>query len=184
MKYLPNALTILRLFMVPFFAVLFFSPIENNRLYALIIFLVANVTDILDGYLARKYNVVSVVGIVLDPLADKLMLLTALVCLWIYGSMPIWVLAIVLINESILIIVGINMYFRKEKAVIPANKFGKIATVLFSLAVFLMILLPGQPITIVIVIIALVSKLISFTSYGIKYVKKLGFKPPSGGEHR
>jgi cardiolipin synthase len=64
------------------------------------------------------------------------------------------------------------MYFRKKKSVIPANKFGKMATVLFSIAVSLMILLPGQPFTMAIMIIALISKLISFSSYVIKYFKK------------
>ena len=172
MKYVPNALTILRLFMVPAFALLFFSLIPNNHRYALLIFLLAGFTDWLDGFLARKYDVVTVVGIVLDPLADKLMLLTALFCLTIYGSMPIWVLAIILANESILIIVGVAMYFRKKKSVIPANKFGKIATLLFTLAVFLMIVLPGHSFTMTIMIIALISKLISFASYGIRYFKK------------
>lgn len=172
MKYVPNALTFLRLMMVPVFAVLFFSPIENNHIYALIIFLMAGVTDFLDGFIARKYHVVSVVGIVLDPLADKLMLLTALVCLAAYGSMPAWVLVIVLINESILIIAGINMYFRKKKSVIPANKYGKTATVLFSLAVFLMIVLPGLPITRIVLIVALIAKIFSFATYGVNYLKK------------
>ena len=172
MKYVPNALTILRLFMVPAFALLFFSSIADSHLYALLIFLLAGFTDWLDGFLARKYDVVSIVGIVLDPLADKLMLLTALFCLTIYGSMPIWVLAIILANESILIIVGITMYFRKKKSVIPANKFGKAATVLFTLAVFLMIVLPGHSFTMTIMIIALISKLISFGSYVIRYFKK------------
>lgn len=172
MRYVPNALTVLRLLMVPVFAMLFFSTIENNHIYALIAFLVAGLTDFLDGYIARKYQVVSVVGIVLDPLADKLMLLTALVCLAVYGSMPIWVLVIVLINESILIIAGTSMYFKKKKSVMPANIFGKIATVLFSLAVFLMIVLPGQPLTNIMLIVALVSKIFSFVSYGVNFLKK------------
>ncbi len=172
MKYVPNALTILRMFMVPAFAVLFFSSIEYNHIYALLIFLLAGFTDWLDGYLARKYDVVTVVGIVLDPLADKLMLLTALICLTYYGSMPIWILVIVLINETILILAGISMYFRKKKSVIPANKFGKMATVLFTIAVFMMIVMPNQPFTMAIMIIALFSKLISFSSYVIKYFKK------------
>ena len=172
MKYVPNALTILRLFMVPVFAVLFFSSIKNNHLYALIIFLAAGLTDFLDGYIARRYEVVSIVGIVLDPLADKLMLLTALGCLAIYGSMPIWVLVIVLINESILIIAGIKMYFKKTKSVTPANKYGKIATVLFSLAVFFLIVLPGQAFTMAMLIIALGAKIFSFLSYGLNFLKK------------
>jgi cardiolipin synthase len=171
MKHVPNALTILRLIMVPIFVMLFFSPMKNNHIYALAVFLAASITDILDGYIARKYDLVSIVGIVLDPLADKLMLLTALICLTISGLMPLWVLVIMLLNESILIITAVFMYFRKEKSAVPANIFGKIATVLFSIAVFMLIVLPGYPSTKMILIIALLSKIASFTSYGIGYLQ-------------
>ncbi|HSN58547.1 MAG TPA: CDP-alcohol phosphatidyltransferase family protein, partial [Clostridiaceae bacterium] len=68
MKYIPNAITLLRLLMVPFFAFVYFSEMPNAQVYALALFLAAGFTDVLDGYLARKYDVVSVVGIVFDRL--------------------------------------------------------------------------------------------------------------------
>lgn len=172
MKYLPNAITILRLFLIPVFIWLFFSEMEHNYVWALVVYLFAGVTDLLDGYLARKYDVVSVVGIVLDPLADKLMLLTALACLMLAGILPIWALTIMLIIEGFQIISGIILYLHPRQDVIPANKFGKAATVLFSLSVSLMMLAPDFTATHILLILAILSKAISFGSYGIHFFKR------------
>ncbi|GMQ59534.1 CDP-diacylglycerol--glycerol-3-phosphate 3-phosphatidyltransferase [Vallitalea sediminicola] len=165
MKYVPNILTIIRMFLVPLFPVVFFSSGENAHIYALIIFLAASFTDFVDGYLARKYNVVSVVGIVLDPLADKLMLVTTLGCLYFSEYIPIWVLLIILIKETCLVLSGIFLYLRKEKTVIPSNKFGKLATVIFSAAIFLIIVLPDHFISISVMFIAIILELIALSSY-------------------
>lgn len=169
MKHLPNILTIMRLFLVPIFAFLYFSDMANAHFYALAIFILAGITDLLDGYIARKYDLISVVGTVLDPLADKLMLLTALLCLTVDGIMPLWAMAIVLVKELLMITGGLVVYFRKEKSVIPANKFGKLATLLFTLAVFFMIVQPGAWYTMVLLVSAIASKLWAFTSYAKHY---------------
>jgi len=156
--------------LVPVFAVIFFSSIPNSHIYALVVFLVASLTDMLDGYIARKFNLVSVIGIVLDPLADKMMLLTVLVCLTVYGAMPLWAMLIMLISETILIVGNIFAYFQKSRDVVPANKLGKTATVLFAAAVVLMILLPGHPLTWGALALALATKLISFFYYGVHFI--------------
>ncbi len=174
MKYLPNAITLLRLFMVPFFAFVYFSGMQNAKVYALALFLFAGFTDILDGYLARKYNVVSVVGIVLDPLADKLMLLTALACLTFNGVIPLWTLAVMLVVEGVLILAGIYLYLNDEKDVVPAGKLGKAATVLFAAAVSMMILIPDNPATWIVFWAALASKVASFFNYAKGFVKSSG----------
>lgn len=173
MKYVPNILTIIRIFLVPLFPIVFFSSTYNAHIYALIIFLVASFTDFLDGYLARKYEVVSVVGIVLDPLADKLMLLTTLVCLNVSNYVPLWVLLIILVKETCLVISGIFLYFRKEKTVIPSNKFGKLATVVFSAAIFLTIVIPHYFISILVMFIGIVLELIALSSYISYYFKNV-----------
>lgn len=172
MKNIPNAITILRLCLIPVFIWMFFSDTDLNYVWALIIYLFAGVTDLLDGYLARKYNVVTVVGIVLDPLADKLMLLTALACLTLVGILPIWALTIMMIIEGLQIISGIILYFHPRQDVIPANKFGKAATVLFALSVSLMMLAPNLTWTHIILIAAILSKGVSFLSYGIHFFKR------------
>lgn len=172
MKYIPNMITLLRLFMVPIFAVMFFSDVKNHYIYALMIFLLAGITDLLDGYLARKYDVVSVIGIVLDPLADKLMLLTALICLFVTAILPPWILAVMVISEGLLILAGIYLYFHKTEKVIPANKFGKMATILFTLAVVLLILLPTADISQWFLLLAVAAKLISFSIYGLNFIQR------------
>jgi len=172
MKYLPNAITIMRLFLIPVFIWIFFSDIPHNYVWALAVYLLAGVTDMLDGYLARKYDVVSVVGIVLDPLADKLMLLTALACLMVAGILPIWALTVMLIIEGVQIISGIVLYIHPRQDVIPANKFGKAATVLFSISVTLMMLAPDLSWTHFILVLAIISKAISFGSYGIHLINR------------
>lgn len=74
-KKLPNILTVTRIFMVPIFPLIYFSSMEKASIYALIFFLFVGATDMLDGYLARKYNLISAFGTAMDPLADKLMLI-------------------------------------------------------------------------------------------------------------
>lgn len=172
MRYLPNMITFLRLLLVPAFVAMFFSTLENHLIYAMIIFLFAGLTDMLDGYLARKYDVISVVGIVLDPLADKLMLLTALICLFVTSVFPLWILMVMVVSEGLLILAGIYLYFHKTKDVVPANIFGKLATVLFTLAVVLLILLPAYGISQWILLLAVAAKLISFTTYGLNFIRK------------
>jgi cardiolipin synthase (CMP-forming) len=174
MKYVPNAITLLRLLMVPVFAALYFSGTQNAKIYALAVFLAAGLTDMLDGYLARKYNVVSVIGIVFDPLADKMMQLTALACLAFNRVIPLWTFWVMLVIEGVLILAGIYLYFNVEKDVVPAGKLGKAATVLFAAAVSMMILIPGYPLTWIVFWTALAGKAISFTYYSKGFIKNRG----------
>jgi cardiolipin synthase len=170
-KHIPNLLTILRLILVPVFALVYFSDKPNAMYLSLAIFIIAGITDVLDGYLARRYNLTSIVGTALDPLADKLMLLTALTCLYLSGHLPLVILTIMYLKEFTMMITGIYMYFHKEKIVVPSNVFGKLATVIFSLAVILTMLLPQGNFHIILLYIALLFKLIAFTSYTIHFFK-------------
>lgn len=131
---LPNTLTLFRLFLIPVFILTFFSEIPNSFVYSVIIFLIAGVTDVLDGFIARKYNLITKWGILFDPFADKLMLITVLTCLVIYGYIPLWVLIIIAVKESIMISGGIVLF--SHGTVIPSNLLGKITTFLFYAAVF------------------------------------------------
>jgi len=171
MKYVPNAITLLRLLMVPVFAALYFSGNQNAKIYALAVFLAAGLTDVIDGYLARKYDVVSVIGIVFDPLADKTMQLTALACLAFNRVIPLWTFWVMLVIEGALILAGIYLYFNLEKDVVPAGKLGKAATVLFAAAVSMMILIPDHPLTWIVFWTALSAKAISFTNYLKGFIK-------------
>ncbi len=172
-KHVPNILSTFRLILVPVFAIVFFSDMANANYVALGIFILAGITDVLDGYIARHYNLISKVGTVLDPLADKLMQLTALVCLTIDGALPLWIMVILLAKEAAMIVTGIYMYFRKKSTVIPSNWFGKSATILFSLAILVTILYPDSIASLVLVIGALVLKLTALATYIHKYFTKM-----------
>ena len=134
---LPNILTTLRLLLIPVFIYIFFFFEDNNLLYATIVFFLAGITDGLDGYLARKYHQVTKIGQALDPLADKLMQLTVIVCFTIAGILPLWILIVVGIKEALMILGAAILYTRRDKTVIPANKLGKVSTVLFYVAILL-----------------------------------------------
>ncbi len=168
-KHIPNILTVLRILLVPFFPIAYFSDSPNNTRIALFIFILAGLTDILDGYLARHFNLITKVGTVLDPLADKLMLLTAVYTLYFAGNLhPIFPI-IITVKELFMILGGIFLYLKKEKAVIPANKIGKAGTVLYSLAVFITIIFPGSLASWISVFLAIIVKLVAIVTYAIHY---------------
>ena len=129
---LPNILTMIRMAMVPV-VVLFF--IVDKPFFALTVFLLAGATDVLDGYLARKNNQITSFGQVMDPLADKLMLMTTLICLYITGRVPLLVPIIIAVKECTMIAVAVLLY--RKNIVLPANIYGKLATLLFTLAVLM-----------------------------------------------
>lgn len=165
MKYVPNILTIIRMLLIPIFVWVYFSAIPNHHLWALFIYLLAGFTDFLDGYIARKYDVVTTVGTVLDPLADKLMLLTALGVLFYDQDLPGFIFIIMVIKESILMITGTIMYFHDDQIVIPANWFGKTATIVFTLAIILLFAVPNAMISFIVLGLAVILKLLAFISY-------------------
>lgn len=173
MKYVPNLITLSRLIMVPLFAVIYFSDLKYAPVFALLLFILAGLTDALDGYLARKYQVISVVGIVLDPLADKLMLLTVLGCFTVKGIIPVGAMAAMLVVEGLLILAGVYLYFYKEKEVIPAGKTGKAATVIFTLAVCMLMIIPNFMLSHIIFWTALATKIISFLYYAKEHIRKI-----------
>ena len=120
----------LRLAMVAVYLWLFFQ----NKLYpALVVFLLAGLTDVLDGYIARKYQLITAFGKLMDPLADKLMLCAVLVTLALRGWVPWWLLAVVAAKEILMVLGGIFML--RRGVVVYAGPIGKAATAAFMLAI-------------------------------------------------
>ncbi len=129
---IPNALTMLRLALIPVFVILFWN---GHRKMALVVFVVASLTDMLDGMLARKLNQITDFGKLFDPLADKLMVLTALVCQGLAGVFPWSAILIVGLKELVMLLGGIFMLSRD--VVVYANYFGKTAQVCFIVSLVL-----------------------------------------------
>lgn len=126
---LPNILTALRVAMIPVF-VLTYGQVPPAG--SLVIFLVASLTDSLDGYLARKWNQITEFGKLFDPLADKLLLLAVLFCIARSGLIPWWVLVVMAVKE--LLMMAGSVWMLKKNVVVSANFLGKAATVAFILA--------------------------------------------------
>lgn len=129
---IPNLLTILRLLLIPVFYSLYQKDMYGS---ALLVFLIASFTDFLDGYLARKWNQITNFGKLADPVADKVMVLTALYCLAADGRIPWFAPAAILAKELLMVIGGAFML--GKKVVVQANIWGKAATFAFIIALAL-----------------------------------------------
>lgn len=171
---IPNILTTIRFFLIPIFVIVFYSSIENNVLYAALVFALAGITDVLDGYIARTYNLVTKWGAAMDPLADKLMQLTVLICFTSRSYLPIWVIIVVGIKEILMIVGGFFLYYFVNKTVIPANKYGKIATIAFYVAILSIAFNFPETINFLLVLLAVILTLTAFINYlfGFKQVRK------------
>ncbi len=132
---LPNFITIFRIFLMPLYLYFFYSNMEHRLLYAGLVFVVAGISDVLDGYIARNYDMKTKMGAVLDPLADKIVVFTILISFTHQGIIPKWVLGAMGLKEAILIIGGAILYLFKGNKVMPSDKFGKFATVLFYISI-------------------------------------------------
>ena len=138
-KNLPNYITIFRLILVFVFIFLFSSDIDNKSLYCVITFLVAGLSDVLDGFLARNFKIESNFGKLMDPLADKLMQITVAVCIASMEHSLSWVPVFLILKELVMIL-GAAKLLKKDKIVVQANFFGKLASVIYFL-VFLVIMI-------------------------------------------
>ena len=129
---IPNVLTIIRMLLIPVFVVLFF---RGEKIAALCVFCAASLTDMLDGYLARKLNQITDFGKLFDPLADKLMVLTAMVCQTFWGPLPLIAVIIVAAKELMMVLGGVFML--SKDVVVYSNYFGKAAQVGFIASLIL-----------------------------------------------
>ena len=173
---LPNKLTVLRVIMIPFFV--FFLLLENGanptwRYLSAAIFIVASFTDLLDGKIARKYNLVTNFGKFMDPLGDKLLVCSALICLIQLEQLPAWMVIIIISREFI--ISGFRLVASDNGVVIAASYWGKFKTVFQMISVILLILnIPALSlITQICVWIALILTVVSLVDYIVKNHKVL-----------
>lgn len=173
---LPNKLTTLRVIMIPFFVFfLLWQNGENNtfRMIALALFIIASLTDLLDGKIARKYNLVTNFGKFMDPLADKLLVCSALICLIELNALPAWMVIIIISREFI--ISGFRLIASDNGVVIAASYWGKFKTTFQMVSVVLLILdIPALAfVTTICVWIALLLTIVSLVDYIYKNHKIL-----------
>ena len=132
---IPNVLTMIRLLLVPVFVVVYFRTAAEPKYAALAVFAAASLTDMLDGFLARKLNQITDFGKLFDPLADTLMVLTALVCQALTGVFP-WTAVIVVACKELFMVIG-GLFLLRRDVVVYSNMFGKAAQVSFILSLIL-----------------------------------------------
>lgn len=172
----PNVLTMLRMALIPVFIALFATGHEK---LALITFIVASLTDLLDGYIARKHKLITNFGKLMDPLADKLMVCTVLVCQGVRQVIPWWAVAVVMIKELMMVIGGAVML--KNDVVVYSNMLGKIAMCAFVAALLLSFFhgeftALGFQLDSVILYIAVALTLLALLDYGCAAIKTLRAK--------
>ncbi len=176
LKYVPNTLTVLRFILIPLILYYIFT---GNYLLGFIFFTLSGITDILDGTIARKFNLISNFGKLMDPLADKLTQISVLASLVIKDIIPIWILIIVVLKEFVMIM-GASFLYGKD-VVVYSKWYGKLATVLFYIAIVFSLITKQYNITgflgsldMVLYCIALVATVFSLIMY-VKCLYQRGF---------
>ena len=175
---IPNVLTMIRMILIPVFVVLFFN---NQKMAALAVFCIASFTDFLDGFLARKLNQITDFGKLFDPLADKLMVLTVMVCQTFWGPLP-WVAVLIVALKELVMVLG-GMFMLSKNVVVYSNIWGKAAQVGFIASLILSffhdkfeagnIMLWGMTPDILLLWITVALAVIAMVVYGVQAVKTI-----------
>ena len=166
---LPNKLTILRMVLVPFFVATLLMSAANEPLkwVALALFIIASLTDFADGYIARKYNLITNFGKFMDPLADKLLVCSALICFVQLNELPAWIVIVIIAREFI--ISGFRLIASDQGIVIAASMWGKAKTVSQMACIVLLLLNfregPGAMLTTAMTVVMTVLTIVSLIDY-------------------
>ena len=169
---LPNKLTTFRVILIPFFVFFMLAPNKTgiNNYIAVAIFIVASLTDLLDGKIARKYNLVTNFGKFMDPLADKLLVCSAMICLIQTGQLAAWIVVIIIAREFI--ISGFRLIASDNGVVIAASYWGKFKTTFQMLMVIVLILNIQMPffqiLGVILTYVALILTVVSLIDYIVK----------------
>ena len=169
---LPNKLTTFRVILIPFFVFFMLAPDMTgiNHYIAVAIFIVASLTDLLDGKIARKYNLVSNFGKFMDPLADKLLVCSAMICLIQTGQLAAWIVVIIIAREFI--ISGFRLVASDNGIVIAASYWGKFKTVSQMALIIVLIMDLGGVWNVVGTVLTWVALLLTIVSL-IDYIAKI-----------
>ncbi len=161
-----NKLTMLRIVLIPVFLGILYAGFPNSNYYALAVFIIASLTDLADGYIARHYNQITNFGKFMDPLADKMLVMSAMCWFVEKGQMPGWALAIVLFREFA--VSGMRLVAVEQGIVIAAGKSGKIKTASTMVCLCLMMLNIPQWLNIVCIAVIVATTVYSGIEYFVK----------------
>lgn len=131
---LPTSLTVIRILIIP----IFITEAPSNPQFGGFLFFIACVTDFLDGYLARKFGQITKLGMILDPIADKLLVISALIILVDIARLPAWIATVIVLREFI--VTTMRFYALSKGVVIPTEKAGKAKTVLQMISILLLLI--------------------------------------------
>ena len=168
---LPNKLTMFRVILIPVFIIVLMAGIFSeplNRYIGVAVFCIASFTDYLDGNIARKYNLVTNFGKFMDPLADKLLVSSALICMIELGMLPAWIVINIISSEFI--ITGFRLIAVENGVVIAASWWGKIKTVMQMVMIIFVMLGINDLIGMVLIALATIFTIISGVDYIVKNI--------------
>ena len=142
-RFIPNFLTVFRIVLVPFFIYCLVGDFQNSKLYAALIFGIAAISDFLDGKIARKYGIITRFGTFMDPLADKILVLSAMFTFVVLGYIPLWMVIIIILRDFFITILRMTM--ERNGITMVTSRIGKIKTVIqmtsINVILFYMIIL-------------------------------------------
>ncbi len=163
---LANKLTCFRVVLIPVFLVLLYLDFPGHLIAALVVFIVASLTDTADGYIARHYDMVTDFGKFMDPLADKLLVMAAMVWFVAAGWMPAWAFFIVIARE--LAVTGLRLIAVEQGRVIAAGWSGKVKTAATMVCICLLLAFPGFVLAVVCTVVILVTTVWSGVEYFVR----------------
>ena len=171
---LPNTITLLRLAVIPVLLLLLLDPGRVLSMVIAVLFIIASVTDLVDGYVARKYNIVTTMGKFLDPVADKLVVTTAMIMLIPIDRIPAWIVALIIMRD--LVVDGLRSIASADGLVIDASRLGKQKTLCQIIAVSALLIhydtvfsLDAHAVGIVVLYLALAMTVWSGADYFMKF---------------
>ena len=172
-KVVPNIISVFRICLVPVFIAVYFSDDSDRKLYAVVIYVIAAFSDFLDGFIARKFKASSNMGKLLDPLGDKLMTISVMVCITIDGLIPFWAVLVAGIKELLMGVGGFVLHKKARSELLPSNLIGKSASVVFFLVCVTLMLFIDIPnwASITLISLAIGLTFAALASYLSKYIK-------------
>lgn len=174
---IANNLTLARILAVPFLILLLYFPTRLTCLLAMLLFILASLTDLFDGFLARKYNLVTSLGKFLDPLADKLLIISVLIMLVQTGRLEAWIVIIIVGRETT--VTGLRAIAAEKGQVIAADRYGKLKTIFQVLAICPLILhyswwgFNPAPLGTLLILVALILTVFSGANYLFRFFSQV-----------